>query len=222
MIAIQAKNIDIELDESKLARFRYLDKDKATQTLAELWDVEVSDVSRFLGLFVPKNTRSIDEETSFVTLAFNDHGYVVNPDEVIDVAEAKKQIDIDLEIINRESQWDDSEAIVFKSWWPAPTYNSDKKTLTFGVVLGDKMGNTINRTMNRLILSRYGHIELNYSLAVSELDNDKPIEDYLADIDNIEKALSILAPYRYDDIDEDNDYPSKSRPINLVLSAEIF
>lgn len=222
MIAIQANNIDIELDPSKLNRFRYLDKDEAAETLAKLWDVEVGDVSRFLGIFVTKNTRNIDEDTSFITLAFSDHGYVVNPDEAVDAGEAKKQIDIDLEIINRESQWDENEAIVFKSWWPKPTYNSQARTLTFGVVLGDKAGNTINRTMNRLILSRYGHIELNYSLAASELDSDKPVEDYIADLDSIERSLSILAPYRYADIDENNDYPSKSRPINLVLSAEIF
>lgn len=221
MIPIKDNNIDIELDPKKLGQFQFIDKEVTGKALAELWDVEVSDVSRFLGAFIA-NKKSIDESASFITLAFNDHGYVANPEEPIDAGEAKKQIDIDLEIINRESQWEDSDAIVFKAWWPKPTLDKEKNTLTFGVILGDKAGNTINKTMNRLILTRYGHIELNYSLAENEIDSVKSVDDYLADIITVSDAIHVLAPYRYLDIDEDNDYPSKSRPINLVLSAEIF
>ncbi len=133
MIAVEDKNIALDLDPKKIKGFRFLDKKEATETLARLWDVDVTDVSQFMGLFVPAKTKTIDENTSFITLAFNDHGYVAEPGEKIDIDEAQKQIEIDLEIINRESQWDDSEAIVFKKWWPKPSYKNDDKTLTFGV-----------------------------------------------------------------------------------------
>ncbi len=187
-----------------------------------MWHTNSEDLSYYLALFSNKAIKQLNDDSSFITLSFSAHGYVIETGSAIDIAEAKKQIEIDLEIINRESQWSAEESIYFDDWWPKPYFDVKTHTLEFGVVLKDFHQRVINRTLNRLILTRYGHIAINYSLSEQEINSGRSVSDYQQHFDEIVSALTIAPNDRYEAINEDSDRPSKSGLINLILSAEIF
>lgn len=222
MIDINAKDIALVIDEEKLKTLQVRVGEQARELLATLWQADSEDLLHYQAIFFDKSLKSLTENDSFVTLSFNSHGYVVDVDEHINLVEAQKQIEIDLEIINRESQWNDTEAIYFGGWWPKPTMDVKNRILEFGVSLKDFHQQVFNRTLNRLFLTRYGHLLLNYSLSEISIANTHPLSYYQEKLNEISATMTIAEGYRYEDIDEDSDMPSRSRLINLILSSEIF
>ncbi|MGY0398766.1 MAG: DUF2167 domain-containing protein [Ostreibacterium sp.] len=169
-----------------------------------------------------KGVNNLSDKDSFITLSFSANGYIIETNDDINISEARKQIEIDLEIINRESQWGKTDSIYFDQWWPAPIVDKEKHTIEFGVSLKDFHERVFNRTINRIILTRHGHITINYSLSEKDIAENKSLSDYQKKLDEVTNSLSIAKGYRYQDVDEENDLPSKSRMINLLLSSEIF
>lgn len=222
MIEIHTARLALSIDESQLTSFNGVYEAQARDRLAEIWTVEAIDLPHYHALFIDKNIDETFDFFSFVTIAYIDHGYVIDPQEAIDIVEAKKQIEIDLEIINREARWGAEESIFFDDWWPLPAYQADKQMLEFGIALKDFYQKVINRTLNRIILTRNGHIAVNYSLSEDDLYSDKTLAYFQGKLDEICQAIKIHEGYRYQDVDEEKDYPSKSRMINLILSSEIF
>lgn len=219
---IITEQLQLSIDEQLLTTLNMLTERAAREQLATIWGAELGDLSHYYALFFNQNIQTVSDKDSFITLSFSSHGYVLEPTEHIDITEAEKQIAIDLEIINRESQWGEEESIYFDQWWPKPHYNSEKQVLEFGVSLKDYHQKVFNRTLNRLLLTRFGHILINYSLSEQDIADDKPLSAYQTKLDEVEKALNITESFRYQDVNEDTDSPSKSRMINLILSSEIF
>ncbi len=222
MIQITTNDLSLSIDNSRLTTLNVYDSQQARLALADIWKVDTEDLMQYQALFFDKSINQLDDKQSFITLSSSSHGYVADADEFIDAAEAKTQIEIDLEIINRESQWSAEDSIYFDTWWPAPIMDSENHILEFGVSLKDYHQKVFNRTLNRIILTRYGHLSLNYSLAESDVDNAQSLPYYRQKLDEIIDAITISEGYRYQDVDEDNDMPSRSRLINLILSSEIF
>ncbi len=222
MVKLKLKTFVAELDETKLSTLKILDNASARAALAMIWGASAEDLVRFFAVVYDKKIKEISDDNSFIALSFSNHGFVLEPDEPVNIEEAEKQIEIDLEIINRESQWHRENSIYFAGWWPKPHYNTDTKTLEFGVALRDFSGNIINRTINRLILTRYGHILMNYSLSEDDVLKNEPLETFTRKLDELQGALIVEQGYRYEDIMRALDKPSRSRMINLLLSSEIF
>ncbi len=222
MIKLVTEKLTLSIDEGQLNTLHVIVEQAARRELARLWHTDSEDLSHYLALFNDKAIKQLNDDSSFITLSFSAHGYVIENDSAINTAEAKKQIEIDLEIINRESQWSAEESIYFDAWWPKPHFDAKKHTLEFGVVLKDFHQRVINRTLNRLILTRYGHIAINYSLSEQEINSGRSVSDYQQRFDEIVSVLTIAPDDRYEAINEDSDRPSKSGLINLILSAEIF
>ncbi len=222
MIKLELSTLVADLNEKKLPSLKVLDNAAARAALATIWGADAEDLVNFFAVVYDKSVRKISDNNSFIALSFSNHGYVLRPDDPVSIADAEKQIEIDLEILNRESQWGREEAIYFSGWWPEPHYDKASKTLEFGISLKDFFGNTINRTINRLILTRYGHVLMNYSLSENDILEKKPLEQFTQKLDEIQAALTIEKGYRYEDVVEELDKPSRSRMINLLLSSEIF
>lgn len=222
MINIQTDKLSLTIDNHKLKTLRVESNDEARALLANIWDTETSDLINYYAVFFNKQARTLGDEQSFITLSFSPHGYVMDSQEQIDIAEAQKQIEIDLEIINREAQWGAEDSIYFDEWWPKPHFSAEQQMLEFGISLKDFHKKVFNRTLNRLILTRYGHIMINYSLSENDLNIGHPLSYYQKRLDEVLAAINIKSGYRYSDVNEDEDFPSKSRMINLVLSSEIF
>lgn len=222
MIKIQADKLSLTIDERKLTTLRVKSKNEARALLANIWDAEPSDLSHYYAIFFDKKDKSLSDEQSFITLSFSHHGYIMDSKERIDTVEAKKQIEIDLEIINRESQWGAEGSIYFDQWWPEPKFFAENNMLEFGVSLRDYHKKVFNRTLNRLILTRYGHLMLNYSLSENDISIAHPLSYYQKKLDEVLAAITIAPGYRYQDVNDETDNPSRSRMINLILSSEIF
>lgn len=212
----------IDINHKALSSLDVLGETDTRVRLSKIWDTEPADLSHYLAVFYNKGKKDFSDNDSFLTLSFAETGYIVDSHESIDLAEAKKQIEIDLEIINRESQWSKEESIYFDRWWPRPTLDKSKHTLEFGISLKDFYGKVFNRTINRIVLTRFGYLSINYSLSEQDIYADKPLSYYQKKLDEVFAAILISEGYRYQDIDEENDMPSRSRMINLVLSSEIF
>lgn len=222
MIELANDKLVIRINNKALSALAVLSNGTARTKLSKIWDTEPADLAHYLAVFYPKGNKDFSDKNSFITLSFADSGYIIDSNEPIDVNEAKKQIEIDLEIINRESQWSKEESIYFDRWWPAPTVDKNKHLLEFGVSLKDFHGKVFNRTVNRIILTRFGYLSINYSLSEKDILDDKPLSYFQKNLDEIVAALSIEEGYRFQDVDENNDMPSRSRMINLLLSSEIF
>lgn len=222
MKTLVTEKLTLSFDETQLGNLNALFEKQARVALAKMWHTEVEDLLHYLALFTNKKIATLDDNSSFITLSFNAHGYVLDPELPISIGEAQKQIEIDLEIINRESQWSAEDSIYFSEWWPKPSFDPQTHTLEFGVALRDFYKRVINRTINRVILTRYGHISLNYSLSEADTNAARPLSYYQKQFDDVVKALTISPEYSYDAVNEDSDTPSKSRLINLILSSEIF
>ncbi len=222
MMQIVIESLQLSIDAEKLTSLRMLTGRFARQALAEVWGANTEDLAHYQAIFFDKSLKKLSDTDSFISLSFTAHGYVADASESIDIDEAQKQIEIDLEIINRESQWSAEESIYFDQWWPKPSIDNEKKYLEFGVSLKDYQQKVFNRTLNRLILTRYGHLLLNYSLSEVDTASDKPLSYYQGKLDEIVNVMHIDKGFRYQDVDEDNDMPSRSRLINLILSSEIF
>lgn len=222
MIKLELEPLVVALDETRLESSKVLGNAAARAALSSIWGTSAEDLVHFFAVVYDKAVGEISDHDSFIALSFSRHGFVLNPSEPVNVEEAQKQIGIDLEIINRESQWGKEDSIYFSEWWPKPHYNTDTRTLEFGIALKDFFGNTINRTINRLVLTRYGHILINYSLAEKDILSKKPLSEFIAKLDELQAAVVIEEGYRYEDIIEETDTPSRSRMINLLLSSEIF
>lgn len=222
MIEITTDELVLYVDETYLQTLQIRSGEEARKTLASIWGADVADLLHYQAIFFDKSLPQLTEADSFVSLSSVQHGYIADIEEKINNSEARKQIEIDLEIINRESQWSAEDSIYFDDWWPAPNVDIDRKTLEFGVSLKDFYQQVFNRTLNRLFLTRYGHFSLNYSLSENAIKQAQPLSYYQEKLDEITVSLSILEGYRYEDVDEDNDIPSRSRLINLILSSEIF
>ncbi len=222
MIELINDKLVIRIDEKALSSLAVLSDSMARARLSKIWDTEQADLAHYLAVFYDKGNKDFSDSNSFITLSFNDNGYIVDSNEHIDIAEARRQIEIDLEIINRESQWNKEESIYFDRWWPKPTMDTQKHLLEFGVSLKDFHSKVFNRTVNRIVLTRFGYISINYSLSEQDILEDKPLSYFQKNLDEVVAALDIEAGYRFDDVDENNDMPSRSRMINLLLSSEIF
>ncbi len=222
MTKLVTDKLTLSINEEQLSTLHVVVEQAARRELARLWHTDSGDLSHYLALFSDKKIKQLNDDSSFITLSFSAHGYVIETGSSIDIGEAKKQIEIDLEIINRESQWSAKESIYFDDWWPKPYFDVKTHTLEFGVALKDFHQRVINRTLNRLILTRYGHIAINYSLSEQEINSGRPISDYQKCFDEIVSVLTIAPDDRYEAINEDSDRPSKSGLVNLILSAEIF
>lgn len=221
MIQIKNDSFVIDFDEEKLANLQFYIDAEARERLASIWDTDAEDLSHYYLLLGEKGLPIVSDNQSFMTISLWDHGYVDSTG-AIDLSEVQKQIEIDLEIINRESQWGPEESIYFDQWWPKPVVDIKRHTLDFGVSLKDFHQKVFNRTLNRIILTRYGHILLNYSLSEADIFGNKALSYYEGRFDEVMNAMSIQAGYRYEDINEDTDMPSRSKMINLILSSEIF
>ncbi|PIE45250.1 MAG: hypothetical protein CSA45_03645 [Gammaproteobacteria bacterium] len=222
MIELSRENVVVLIDEKRLDSFDVLVGRDARLQLAGLWETELTDLVHYLALFVDKDSDGLSETSSFLTLSSAQHGYILDVDDRIDKLQAQKQIETDLEIINRESQWSEKESIYFGGWWPEPSFDRANNTLEFGVFLRDFKNNIINRTMNRIVLTRYGHLLINYSLSEAEISQGKPLSYYQTQLNEVGQAVTVGKGSRYQDVDENKDVPSRSRMINLLLSSEIF
>lgn len=222
MIKLISPKLALTIDEKKLSTLAVFVDEAARAQLVTLWDAEQSDLSHYLALFVNPSVKSLSDQDSFISLSFSGNGYILDSNETIDLAEAQKQIEIDLEIISRESQWNKEESIYFDQWWPKPQMNPDSHIMEFGVSLKDYQQNVFNRTINRILLTRFGYLSINYSLSEADVSSNKPLSEYQKKLDEVVSVINIDKGYRFIDIDEDNDMPSKSRMINLLLSSEIF
>ncbi len=222
MIELINDKLVIRIDEKAFSSLAVINDSFARARLSKIWDTDQADLAHYLAVFYDKGNQDFSDSNSFMTLSFNDNGYIIDSNELIDVAEARKQIEIDLEIINRESQWNKEESIYFDRWWPKPTIDMQKHLLEFGVSLKDFHGKVFNRTVNHIILTRFGYVSINYSLSEQDILEDKPLSYFQGKLDEVVAALDIETGYRFEDIDEDNDMPSRSRMINLLLSSEIF
>ncbi len=197
MTKIMTDGIVLSIDANQLTTLKMADGEGARQMLASLWGADMVDLSHYQAIFYDSQLSELTEDDSFVTLSFMSHGYIADTNAPIAASEARKQIEIDLEIINREAQWSEEES-------------------------KDYYNQVLNRTLNRLFLTRYGHLLLNYSLSEAAIKAARPLRYYQNKFDEIEKAMTIASGYRYQDIDTDNDKPSRSKLINLILSSEIF
>lgn len=222
MMQISTNNLVLDIDSDKLTSLRVLNTAEARQALSDVWGADIDELSHYFALYYDTHIKQFSDTDSFISLSFIDHGYIADAEEVIDIGEAQKQIEIDLEIINRESQWSAEESIYFDRWWPKPKMDTQAKVMEFGVSLKDFHQKVFNRTLNRLILTRYGHVLLNYSLSEADILAAKPLTYFQGKLDEVAESLQINSSYRYQDVDEDNDMPSRSRLINLILSSEIF
>lgn len=219
---IKTDKLQLAIDKHKLKNLQVQSENKARALLANIWDTEVEDLSNYYAVFFDKKSKSLSYKQSFVTVSFSQHGYIMDSKEFINVADAQKQIEIDLEIINREAQWELKDSIYFDHWWPKPQFFQEKNMLEFGVSLKDFNKKVFNRTLNRLILTRYGHLMINYSLSESDIKLARDLSYYQKNLDEVLAAITIKPGYRYQDVNEETDSPSRSRMINLVLSSEIF
>lgn len=222
MIQLKNDNFVIDIDETKLTSLQFFANADAREKLANIWDTDATDLMHYYVLLGDKNTPLVSDNQSFMTVSLWEHGYVMDSAEDVNLAEVQKQIEIDLEIINRESQWSAEESIYFGAWWPKPTLDKDKHILDFGVTLKDFHQKPFNKTLNRIILTRYGHILMNYSLSEEDINANRPLSYFQEKFDEATRAMTIQKGYRYADVNEDTDSPSKSRMINLILSSEIF
>ncbi len=222
MIELKRKNLVLNIDDKKLATLRMLTGSAAQARLAELWDTEQADVSHYMAVFYNKGLEQLSETDSFITMSFSKVGYILDANERIDLAEAKKKIEIDLEILNRESQWGKKDSMYFDQWWPTPVYDIKSNVLEFGVSLKDFHQRVFNRTVNRIKLTRFGYLSVNYSMSEKDILEDKPLSYYRNKLDEICNVVTVKPGYRFQDVDKDNDTPSQSRMINLLLSSEIF
>lgn len=222
MIQLKNDSFVIDIDETKLISLQFFANTQAREKLANIWDTDLEDLSHYYALLGDKDMPLVSDNQSFMTLSLWEHGYVADTDEAIDLSEIQRQIEIDLEIINRESQWTPEESIYFGEWWPKPTVDKQNHRLDFGVSLKDFHQKAFNRTVNRILLTRYGHILINYSLSENDINADKPLAYFIQKFDEVTQAMRLHPGYRYSDINEDTDMPSRSRMINLILSSEIF
>ncbi|MBS9777443.1 MAG: DUF2167 domain-containing protein [Gammaproteobacteria bacterium] len=222
MIEIKKQKIALSIDEKKLKSLSALTDTAAQLYLSKLWDTHNTELLHYMAVFYNKDIRELSEKDSFITISFLENGYMIDTQEPIDIVEAQKQIEIDLEIINRESQWGKEDSIYFDQWWPQPKFNSSSNILEFGVSLKDFNQNVFNRTVNRIKLTRFGYISINYSLSEKDIFEKKPLSYYQERLDEVCSAINVKTGYRFKDVDEDNDLPSRSRMINLLLSSEIF
>lgn len=222
MIQLKNDSFVIDIDETKLTSLQFFANASAREKLANIWDADLEDLSHYYALLGDKEMPLVSDNQSFMTLSLWEHGYIVDTKENIDLSEIQRQIEIDLEIINRESQWTAEESIYFGEWWPKPTYNKGNYQLDFGVSLKDFHQKAFNRTVNRILLTRYGHILINYSLSENDINANKPLAYFRQKLDELTQAMHLHSGYRYNDINEDTDMPSRSRMINLILSSEIF
>lgn len=222
MIQLKNDNFIIDIDESKLTTLQLFANADARGKLANIWDTAPEDLMHYYMLLGDKDVPLVSDNQSFMTVSLWEHGYVTDSAEQVDLSEIQKQIEIDLEIINRESQWSAEESIYFGGWWPQPTLDKDRHILDFGVSLKDFHQKPFNRTLNRIILTRYGHILMNYSLSEEDINANKPQSYFQQRFDEAMATMAIHPGYRYEDVNEDTDMPSKSRMINLILSSEIF
>ncbi len=222
MIELVNDKLVIRINDEALSSLAVLNESAARAKLSTIWDTDQADLLHYLAVFYDKGHENFTDNDSFITLSFFDSGYIVDSNENIDINEAKKQIEIDLEIINRESQWSKEESIYFDQWWPAPKFDKARHLLEFGVSLKDFNGKVFNRTVNRIILTRFGYVSINYSLSEKDILDNKPLSYFQEKLDEVIAVLDIEAGYRFADVDENNDMPSRSRMINLLLSSEIF
>lgn len=222
MIELRREKLVVDIDVARLASLHILTDSAAQTSLSQIWDTDQSDLLHYFSVLYDKSLDELSDKDSFITLSFAESGYIIDANEPIDVEEAKKQIEIDLEIINRESQWGKEDSIYFDQWWPVPKYDKQRQMLEFGVSLKDFHQKVFNRTVNRIVLTRYGYVSINYSLSERDILDDKPLSHYQKKLDEVSAAMTIKEGYRFQDVDEDNDFPSKSRMINLLLSSEIF
>lgn len=222
MIDITTDELVLHLDDTQLQTLQVRIGDDARQLLATIWGADTTDLSHYHAIFFDKSLPQLTGTDSFISLSSTQHGYIADIEETINSDEAQKQIEIDLEIINREAQWTAEESIYFDAWWPKPTLDTNTQILEFGVSLKDFYQQVFNRTLNRLFLTRYGHFSLNYSLSEAAIKQAQPLPYYQEKLDEITASLTIVDGYRYQDVDEENDIPSRSRLINLILSSEIF
>lgn len=222
MTEIIRDKLQVDINPKKLSSLKLQAGDDAVQLLSDIWSTEAGDLPHYLAVFYDKNVKQLSDNDSFITLSFSNHGYIIEANENIDIAEARKQIEIDLEIINRESQWGEEGSIYFDQWWPAPVVDKTKDTMEFGVSLKDFHNKAFNRTINRIILTRHGHLALNYSLSEKDIADNQPFSYFQKKLDEVTAAMTIGEGYRYQDVNEDIDMPSRSRMINLLLSSEIF
>lgn len=222
MITVDLSSIAFDIDESKLPQLVVRAEDDARDALANVWDEEREYLVNFLAVFYPDNGVALSEQGFFVTLAFVKHGYIAQDATDLSVAEIKQQMIDDLDVLNREAGWTQAEKIFFEQFWPEPSYDADSRQLDFGLMLRDNNNVTINKTINRFVLTRYGHLELNVSIQDVEMQKNLPLSHYLDLLNRISSAIQISAPFRYEDIDYDNDTPSKSALVHLALSAEKF
>jgi len=223
MIEINLKHVGLIIDDNKLSSMSVLTNKEARTLLAKIWtEDDLDSLLHFMAVFYDKNTQEITNDLSFITLAFKEHGYIKNTNIKIDKQEVETQYKIDLDIINREADWDNEDAIVFKEWWPEPHMNNHEKIIEFGVVLSDVSGNVINKTINRILLTRFGHLELNYSLSEKEIKQNNDVSFYQKKLDEVLSNLSIIKPYSYNNINYEIDRPSRISINNLILSAELF
>ncbi len=222
MIKIEQEKLNLTIDDTKLKTLTVATKSAAQNILAKVWGEDIEYLSNFIAIYYNDKIKELDDDSSFITISHTATGYIANPTEIIDIEEARKQIDIDLEIINRESGWKDSDSIFFGDWWPKPNYNTNNNTLEFGAFLQDNKKTVINKTINRIVLTRFGYLEINFSLSNKEVDLKKDISKYQKILDEVVNSIEIESGFTFKDVNEDIDSPSKSKMLNLVLSAEIF
>lgn len=222
MIQLKNDNFVIDVDESKLTTLQLFANEEARNKLATIWDTEADDLSHYYALLGDKEQPLVSDNQTFMTVSLWEHGYVLDSAESVNLTEIQQQIEIDLEIINRESQWSAEESIYFGGWWPKPTLDKQNHVLDFGVSLKDFHQKAFNRTINRIILTRYGHILMNFSLSENDINANTPQSYFQEKFDEVTQAMGIQPGYRYEDVNEDTDMPSKSRMMNLILSSEIF
>ena len=222
MIELKTDKLVISIDTKKLTSLSMLSAEAAKNQLAKIWDTNQTDLNHYLILLHDNTIEQVSDKDSFITVSFLKNGYILDSHEVIDVDEAKKQIEIDLEIINRESQWSKEDSIYFDQWWPTPVIDKKNHTMEFGISLKGFYQKVFNRTLNRIQLARYGYLSINYSLSERDILENKALSHYQKKLDEVLVAITIKKGFRFQDFDENIDIPSKSRLINLLLSAEIF
>lgn len=218
---ISVDDLTLNIDPSRLKNLQVQTAETARKTLSDIWGSPVDELGHYLAIFFDKKAKTLQEGQSFISLSFMSHGYVTEIDKPLNHNEAKKQIEIDLEIINRESQWKPEESIYFANWWPVPHFDKKSHVLEFGVALKDHR-QIFNRTLNRILLTRYGHLLLNYSLSEQDIASDLSLTFCQSRLDEVQSVISVASGFRYEDIDVENDRPSRSKLINLILSSEIF
>jgi|GEM_PF-4916563 len=222
MITINNQHVKLSIDENKLSGLSVIGPLETKKTLFRLWDIDAEYLPNYYALFFNKAIQNLSASDAFITLAFKHHGYLLNTTKPIDIQQAKKQIETDLLIINQESNLSKATSIYFDKWWPKPHFDHKTAKLDFGVALKTHNGQSSSHTINRIILLRYGHLTINYSLSKQAIQQQPDVKPYLALLNEITQAIAIDKGYRFSDIDREKDQASNYKIINLLLSSEIF